>query len=67
LWASVLADRGLGAVLSNSTSPAILHRQARLSIEDQIFFFLVCVKLGRLTFNLTVALKVSPPQLAEQS
>ena len=49
-------------LVSNSTSPAILHRQASLSIEDQIFLFLVCVKLGRLTVELAVAFKVSPPQ-----
>ena len=47
-------------LVSNSTSPAILHRQASLSIEDQIFLFLVRVKLGRLTVDLAVAFKVSP-------
>ena len=47
-------------LVSNNTSPAILHRHASLSIEDQIFLFLVRVKLGRLTVDLAVAFKVSP-------
>jgi len=47
-------------LVSNSISPAILHRQAILSIEHQIFLFLVRVKLGQLTVDLKVAFKVSP-------
>ena len=49
-------------LVSNSISPAILHSQASVSIEDQIFLFLVCVKLGRLTVDLAVAFRVPPQQ-----
>ena len=51
-------------LVSNSTSPAILFRQTSLSIEDQIFFSLARVKVGRFTLDLAVAFRVSAPTVS---
>ena len=55
-WSQV---QNKSTVVSNSTSPAVLFRQTSLCVENQVFLFLVRVKVGRFTTDLADMFNVS--------
>ena len=55
-WSQV---QNKSTVVSNSTSPAVLFRQTSLCVVDQVFLFLVRVKVGRFTIDLAVTFNVA--------